>query len=219
MNTRNAVVAVSLLLLAASSALAQDSSESRWSVQFGPAYVQFHESASFNVAGSQAVGAGADLQNNTTLAAEVSYRFTPSFAVGLTVGIPARTRITGTGTAEAFGEMGAAQYGPMALTGRYIFNGLGKWHPYVGAGITYYVVLKEHDAFISNLKIDNAFGGVAQAGLQYDIDNRTGVFFDVKKLFVKTTATGNLPALGGVPLSSDVKLNPTVFQLGVSYRF
>lgn len=217
--TRNVAVAVPLLVLVASSALAQESGQSRWSLQFGSAYIQFHESAALNVAGSPAVGAGANLQNNTTLAAEVSYHLTPSFAAGLTVGIPARTRITGTGTAEPFGEMGAAQYGPMALTGRYIFDGFGRWRPYVGAGITYYVVLKEHDAFISNLKIDNAFGGVAQVGLKYDIDSRIGVFFDVKKLFVKTTATGSLPALGGAPVSSDVKLDPTVFHLGVSYRF
>ncbi|WP_375138963.1 OmpW/AlkL family protein [Azohydromonas caseinilytica] len=188
-------------------------------MQIGPARIDFHESAALAVAGAPVPGAGAKLQNNTTLAAEISHHFTPAWSAGLTVGVPARTRVIGTGAAEAFGEMGAGRYGPMALTVRYAFNDFGRWHPYIGTGITYFVMLKEYDSFIKDLKIDNAFGGVIQFGIHYNIDSHLGLFIDAKKLFVKTSATGNLPALAGAPLNTNVKLNPAVLHAGILFRF
>ncbi len=107
----------------------------------------------------------------------------------------------------------------MAFTFKYALNNFGRWHPYVGVGITYFVVLKEYDRFINYLQIDNAFGCVVQVGVQYDIDSRLGLFFDVKNLYVKTSPRGSPPALGGAPISADVRLNPAVFHVGISYRF
>lgn len=219
MKTWCIVIATSAFFVNALTALAQGQIENRWSMQIGPARIGFHESAALSVAGAPVPGAGAELQDNTTLAAEISYHFAPAWSAGLTVGVPARTRIAGTGAAEVFGEMGAARYGPMAFTFKYSSNNFGRWHPYVGAGITYFVVLNEYDRFINDLRIDNAFGRVVQAGVQYDIDSRLGLFFDVKKLYVKTSARGSLPALGGAPVSADVRLDPAVFHVGISYRF
>ena len=42
---------------------------------------------------------------------------------------------------------------------------------------------------------------------------------DVKKLFLKTTASGNLPALGGAPVKADAKLDPLVIQAGLLLQF
>jgi outer membrane protein len=219
MKARIVLVAASALSVPMTWASAHDLHEDRWNLQIGPAYIQFHESAGFSVTGMPVLGANAQLQDNTTLAAEVSYRLTPIWSVGLTIGVPARTRVTGTGAAEPFRELGTGRYGPMALTIRCTFNDIGRWHPYIGTGVTYFVVLKEYDAFINDLKIDNAFGRVMQVGIQYDINPQLGLFFDTKKLFVKTSARGNLPAFGGAPVSADVRLNPAVIQAGISYRF
>jgi outer membrane protein len=42
---------------------------------------------------------------------------------------------------------------------------------------------------------------------------------DARKIFVKTTATGAIPALGGPLATASVTLNPLVVHMGVSYRF
>jgi outer membrane protein len=43
-----------------------------------------------------------------------------------------------------------------------------------------------------------------------------GVFFDVKKILLRTEATG---FLGPAPIRADVKLDPLVLHTGVTFRF
>lgn len=219
MEKRAITIAACTLMLGIASASAQASDSPHWSVQIGPAHIAFHERANFTMAGSPVPGAGVKVQKNTTLAAEISYWFSPSLSAGLTLGIPARARVVGAGDAQAFGELGAVRYGPLGLTARYTFNAGGRWHPYIGAGITYYAVFKEYDAFVKDVKVDNAFGSIVQLGLQYDIDSRLGLFIDAKKLFVKATVMGNVPAMGGAPAKADVRLDPLGIHAGLSYRF
>lgn len=204
-------------LAAVGSAQAQESSP--WSVQIGIARIDFHENVKLSAGGAPVPGAGARIGDNTTLAAEISYKLTPSLSAGLTIGVPVRTAVTGTGTAAVFGELGAVRYGPMGLTARWTFDTGSRWHPYVGAGLTYFVVMSEHDAFIKDLKVDNKLGTIVQAGVQYDLTPQVGLFLDVKKLYVKTTATGTLPAMGGAPAVADARLDPLVTHIGLLYRF
>ena len=209
-----------LPLLAGFSTNAQaDSAVSSWSILVGPAYVDFREDVRLSVGGAPVPGASASVQNNTTLAAEVSHHFTPNWSAGLTVGIPPRSAVTGTGTAEAFGLLGAVRYGAVVGTAKYTLDTLGSWRPYLGAGAAYYVVVKDHDAFISDLKVKNRFGTALQAGVEYTISPSIGIAVDVKKLFVKTTASGTIAALGGAPAHADVTLNPVVFQVGAVVHF
>ena len=39
------------------------------------------------------------------------------------------------------------------------------------------------------------------------------------QVFLKTTASGSLPALGGAPVKADAKLDPLVIQAGLLLRF
>ncbi len=48
------------------------------------------------------------------------------------------------------------------------------------------------------------------------INRHWGAFFDVKKAFLRTTATGDL---GGVPVRAKVVLDPLVVHSGLTYRF
>jgi outer membrane protein len=219
MKKRALSFAVSGCLLATGAFAVQAEEQNQWTVQFGLAHVHSLASADFKFAGTPAPGAAIDVQNNNTLAAEISYAFTPALSAGLTVGLPVRARVKGKGDAAPFGVLGAVRYGPLALTARYTFDTGSRWHPYIGAGLGYYTVLKEHDGFIKDVKVDNGLGTVFQAGVQYDMDSRSGVFFDVKKLFVKTTVTGNCPDLGGAPVTADVRFNPVAVHAGVFYRF
>lgn len=211
-----ALVAFSLLGSVATATLAADED---WRLRVGPGRIAFHEQITLSISGAPVPGAGAKLSDDTTLLAEIGYRFTPEWSAGLTVGIPPTTDIDGTGSAAAFGRLGEMKYGPLALTGQYQFNAGGRLQPYLGAGAVYYLVMDEKDGAVAGLTVDNAWGSVLQAGVDYKLSPTLGLFVDVKKLFLKTTASGSLPALGGAPVKADAKLDPLVIQAGLLLQF
>ena len=211
-----ALVVAGLLGSMATTTLAADED---WRLRIGPGRIAFDERITLSIGGAPVPGAGAKLSDDTTLLAEIGYRFTPEWSAGLTVGIPPTTDIDGTGSAAAFGRLGEMKYGPLALTAQYQFNAGGTLQPYVGAGAVYYLVMDEKDGSVARLSVDNAWGSVLQAGVDYKLSPTLGVFIDVKKLFLKTTASGTLPALGGAPVTADAKLDPLVIQAGLLLQF
>ncbi len=193
--------------------------ENAWRLRIGPGRIAWDEQVTLSIGGAPVPGAGARLSDNTTLLAEIGKRFTPSWSAGLTLGIPPTTKASGTGAAEPFGELGRIKYGPLGLTAQYQFNTDAALQPYVGAGAVYYMVFSDRDASITQHKVDNAWGSMIQAGADYNFSPTMGLFFDVKKLFLKTTATGVLPALGGAPVRAEVTLDPLVIHAGLVLRF
>lgn len=211
-----AVLLATLLAVGHSAASAD---EGPWRVRVGPARITFDESVTLSAGGAAVPGAGATLSDNTALLAEIGYRLTPAWSLGLTIGVPPTTKVSGSGTAEAFGRLGKVTYGPLGLTAQYQFDLGLPVRPYVGAGAVYYMIMKTRDGAIQDLEVDNAWGSVLQVGAELPLSERYGLFLDVKKLFLKTTASGVLPAAGGAPVSANVTLNPLVVHAGLSIRF
>ncbi|MEM9576310.1 MAG: OmpW family outer membrane protein [Pseudomonadota bacterium] len=209
-------IALASTVMAAQPAMAGDT---KWRLRIGPASINHSESASIDVGGAPLAGGSVNITNNRTLAAEIGYRFTPEWSVGFTFGAPPTATIHGAGTAAALGEIGEVKYGPAALTLQYQFNTDGALKPYVGAGATYLIALDTSDGAVSGLKVDNSWGGVLQAGFEYKISDRMDFFFDVKKLFVDTTATGTVPAFGGAAAEADITLDSLIFHIGTTFHF
>jgi len=100
---------------------------------------------------------------------------------------------------------------------------VGPVKPYVGAGITEFFFLGEHAG--SDLPanysahLDNAFGGVVQAGLDMPI-NKSGMSLsvDAKRYFVRPRSHFYNGA-GTEVISAKHKLDPWVISAGVAYRF
>lgn len=193
--------------------------ESPLRVRLGVASINFHESASMAVAGTTVPGASASLSNNATVLAEVGYMLSPSWSVALTAGLPPTTKVRGVGTAATLGEIGRVKYAPAGLALQYQFNEFGKFKPYVGAGALYFISLSDKDGSMTNLKVENTWGSLLQLGVEYELSQRMALFADFKRLGIKTSASGNLPAFGGAPATANVRLNPTVLQVGLSFRF
>jgi outer membrane protein len=215
-----ALVAAGLALGAlAGASTPAGAADDAWRLRLGAGRITWHEDVDFRIAGQPAPGAGASLEDRTTLLAEVGYSFTPNWSANLTLGIPPTSDIRGKGDAAAFGKLGEVQYGPLAMTLQYQFDGAYGFRPYLGAGAVYFLVTDEKDGAVDGLKVDNAWGSLVQAGVEYAFTPRVGVFLDFKKLFLKTDAHGSLPALGGAPVKADVDLDPTVATLGVVFRF
>lgn len=150
---------------------------------------------------------------------EFGYRFTPEWSAGLTIGYPPTATIQGEGTAAALGTVGEATYAPAVLTLQYQFNTSGTFKPYVGAGSVYYAILDTNDGALAGLEVENAWGSVLQAGVEYEASKKMDVFVDVKKIFLDTTATGSVTAFGGAPATADVTLDPLVVHVGAVFNF
>lgn len=189
-----------------------------WYLQLGPATVGFSEGASIAAGGSTIPGAGALLSDNATLGFGLGYRFTDTFSVIAIGGVPPTTTVKGTGPLTGV-TVGDVTYGPLIVAGNYHIPTKGKFQPFVGAGINYTIVFDTKDSGLTNLKADNAFGGVLRLGFDYMIDENDGFFFSANKVFVNTTATGNAVALGGAPVRAKIDLDPLILHAGWVHRF
>lgn len=194
------------------------SNANRWWVRAGAAWVDFDENVGLSAGGTAVPGANASVKNNATFLVETGYQFLPNWSVGLTVGYPPTTTLTGAGTVSAVGKVGEVKYAPAALTLQYQVSMLEKYNlfPYVGAGVTYVKIFSSSDGNVSNFRANSAWGRLLQAGLEYKVSENMGIFIDVKKFFVSTTATGNL---GPAPVVAAVRLDPLVTTVGLSFHF
>jgi outer membrane protein len=208
--------AFSALLMVSTLASAQSPAAGPWSVRAGPAHIQFHTQSEVSLGGIVIPGAGVQASSSTALAFDIGYDLSPNLAARLTLGLPPTTRITGTGTIAPVGELGRLKYGPSVVSLTWAFGAPGTVRPYVGAGINYTAILESRDGALSGLDARNAFGAVLQAGVEIPIDAHWGLFVDLKKVHVKTSATG---AAGAAPARASIRLDPLVTQAGIAYRF
>ncbi|CAM3786722.1 OmpW/AlkL family protein [Polaromonas hydrogenivorans] len=193
---------------------------SPWSVHVGAVAVGLNvKTTAESPQGTPIPGSSLSAGDGTTLGVEVGYDVTPSWTGRLTVGVPLKSTVTGTGTLSPLGAAGALKYGPAILTATYRLGKFGSFQPYVGAGAAYLIVFSTEDAGVSNFKVKNAFGSALQIGADLDLGGGVGLFIDVKKVYVKTTVTGTVPAFGGAPAFASARVDPLLIHAGLSYRF
>lgn len=191
--------------------------ESRWFVRIGVLGAIYNSSATFAPNGRVLPGATAIISNNVTVMFDVGYDLTKKISVSLMGGVPPKPIIIGKGTVASLGELGKVRYGSAIFTGYYRLPRWGAFRPYVGGGAAYAIILKEHDRAVSQLKVHNNWGSVLQAGGEYELGRKWGLFLDLKEIWLAVNANGLLS--GGVPVTARVKLNPSLFSVGIKYHF
>jgi outer membrane protein len=185
-------------------------------VHFGPAGIFLSEGAEMTAGGAPVPGGTIKVAPQLTAAVEIGYYFTPNIAVSFTGGLPPLAKIDGAGTLAGLGRLGETRYGPTTLTAHYHFTDFGWFRPYVGLGPTFLFVFGNSDGAVTDLRVKPAIGFAVQAGAEFMLTDKWGVFVDVKKAYLRTEATGSL---GGAPIRAKVKLDPLVLHTGVTYRF
>ncbi|MDB5438008.1 MAG: OmpW family protein [Caulobacteraceae bacterium] len=185
-------------------------------VRGGVADIRFDSGAKFTAAGAPLSGANLELSNETTAAFEFDYHLRPQVSLSLTFGVPPETNAEGRGTLAPFGRLGSARFGTAVAQAKYHFAGMGHFQPWVGAGVTRMIIFDTTDGSVQNLKVDDAWGGAVQAGGEYMLNSRWGIYGSVSRLFLKTNGSASL---GGIPISAKIDLNPTIVQGGLSARF
>lgn len=217
MKRKPSTLAACALLLAATQACADEASP--WTLRLGAAHVGFSTQADVSVSGSLVPGGDASASSNTTLGFELSYDISERWTARFLAGIPPQTTLTGQGSLASAGTLGKVTYAPAVASITYKLLTEGPVRPYVGAGINYTIVTKTKDAFISGLDVRNGWGSVLHVGLEVPIDPVWSVSLDARKIFLKTKATGTLPAMGGAATRAEVRLDPLVVFLSVGRRF
>jgi NADH:ubiquinone reductase (H+-translocating) len=190
--------------------------ESGWAFGFGVTNAFYHSGATISTGGQAIPGATANVTNNFTFIFDVNRYVWKDVTVSLMGGFPPKPTINGEGSVESLGELGKVRYGPAILTADYHFPKLWGFRPYAGGGTVYAIILAEHDAAVSDLKVHNNWGSVLQAGAEHKITRYMAAFVDVKEAWLGVNAHGTLG--GTVPVTAHVKLNPTIVSVGVRFH-
>lgn len=167
------------------------------------------------VAGAPVAGANVKVRPQYTMIVEAGYNITPNWAVSVTTGLPPVAKVDAAGVISPYGRLATVRYGPMAMTAHYHFD-FGAFRPYLGAGPVLLLVVRNRDRALADFEMRNNVGFAVQAGADYMITERFGLFLDAKKAYLRTTAVATL---GGAPVRAKVRLDPLILSTGVVARF
>lgn len=209
---KEAISLAGLGMLMLSTAYAEDS---RWSYRIGATNVAFDASAKVSIDGTRVPGGSADASDNNALTFDFGYIINDNWNARLIVGIPPTTKVTGAGTLPPI-LLGRVQYAPTVLSATYNLPQMGLVRPYVGAGINYTRILKSKDANLTSFDADHAWAPVLHIGAEANINRDWFVSFDIRKLYLKTDASG---FLGPQVATARVTLNPLLTSIAIGRRF
>ena len=208
-----------LLILLPGLCPAAAASESPWFATLGVSTISFSSSADLQGPQGRIPGAAIDIPDTRTLVAELGYALTPAVDLRFLLGVPPNLKAEGRGSLQAAGTLLEARIAPAMLSVTYQFNQDGSVRPYIGAGVAYIMFLNTQDGALDNAQADDRFGQVLQAGVDIPLHASWSLVLDARQLYWKTTASGNAPSFGGMPVSADLEPDPLMFTLGLSRRF
>ncbi|WP_374257983.1 OmpW family protein [Aquabacterium sp.] len=138
---------------------------------------------------------------------DASYFVTPNFAVEVIATTPQKHTVSGEG------RIGTLRHLPPTVTAQYHFApDNASVRPYVGLGLNY---TRFSAVNLGGLKVDKSSVGLAyQIGADFPITKNISLNVDFKKIDISTDVTH--PTLGKL---GKVKVDPTLFGIGIGYRF
>lgn len=150
--------------------------------------------------------AGLAVNNKTIPEVDVSYFINKNIAAELILTVPQEQKVS------LGGPFGTFKHLPPTLTLQYHFTDLGAYKPYVGAGINYTKISSVN--LTSPYSLDShSWGAALQAGVDVPLNKQWSLNVDVKKVEIKTDVY-NAGTKAGT-----LKLDPTLWGVGVGYRF
>lgn len=116
---------------------------------------------------------------------------------------------------EKGADLGHVWLLPPTLNLQYHFYA-GDFKPYLGAGVNYTIFYGVDEGDVADMDYENTFGFSFQAGVDYNLNEKWFLNFDLKKMFLKTDVDVNT---GSSVLPVEVDINPLVLGLGVGMKF
>jgi len=161
------------------------------------------------------IGGHADASTSVIPELDGTYFITPNWAVEEIAGVTQHD-IHARNTAIGTVDLGSVWLLPPTLTLQYHYQPTPSVDLYGGAGINYTFFLGPYlppNGPAKSIGYDNNVGAALQFGFDWAVSGPWVVNFDVKQLFLNTTAHIN----GAIKAS--VSLDPTLIGVGVGYRF
>ncbi|NQW36722.1 MAG: OmpW family protein [Flavobacteriales bacterium] len=200
-----------LLILTTSTVSAQDT---KWKARFRVISVQPAESATIDV-----IGGDVNISNTIVPELDFTYYFNKNWAAELILGTTNHD-VKAIGTAAGDIALGDVWLLPPTLTLQYHVTSMEKFEPYLGAGFNYTIFYNANSGLVAdNVGYTNSFGLALQTGFDYDLNDKWFLNFDVKKVFLKTTATVNATTALGATVDAKVDINPLILGFGFGMRF
>ncbi|UEA15893.1 outer membrane beta-barrel protein [Pasteurella canis] len=155
-----------------------------------------------------------DVNSNAQLGLTATYMATENIGIELLAATPFSHEIT-------LGNklVGKTKHLPPSLYAQYYFlNKDTSARPYIGAGVNYTTFFSEKAILdgVTDLKLKDSWGMAFNAGV--DIKLADNLFLNTSVWYAKIKSKATFK-LGSDEHKVDVKLDPTVFFLGLGYRF
>lgn len=166
-----------------------------------------------------------EVKINNSAMPEVDVTYMASDNIGFElIAATTKHRATGTsGTTGTIGRLASTWVLPPTLTAQYHFAPEAKVRPYVGAGVNYTLFYSEKPSAAletavgqTSVKMKSSFGWAAQAGLDFDLNEKMFLNFDIKYIDIRTTARLSTTAIGVQRVK--INLNPFVVGIGLGFR-
>ena len=167
------------------------------------------------------IGGDADISTSVVPEFDITYFFTDNIAAELILGVTPHD-VTAVGTSLGDVDLGDVTLLPPTLTVQYHFNPKGQVRPYAGVGVNYTLFFNEDlpsGTALDSIDYDSSLGFAVQAGVDYMLNERWFLNFDLKKVWINTDvtidATTNLSAV----VEADVDIDPWIFGVGIGWRY
>ena len=165
------------------------------------------------------IGGDVDIDASVVPEFDITYFFTDHIAAELILGVTPHD-VTAVDTSLGDVNLGDVTLLPPTLTLQYHFNPTGQLRPYIGAGVNYTLFFNEDlpsGSPLASIDYDSSFGLAAQAGFDYQLNERWFFNVDLKKVMINTDVTIDAGALGIV--EADVDIDPWIFGVGFGWRY
>lgn len=169
--------------------------------------------------------ANAQLQVGSQTIPEIdfSYYITKNIAAELILAVGTRHDVKVSSTGVVNPNLGSVNFLPPTLTAQWHFMPDTMIDPYVGAGVAYVIGMDRSltantagGSFPIHVERSN-WGGVFQAGVDINLQDKWLVNFDVKKLWVDTDVTLDLGT--GFKKIDSLDIDPWVVSIGIGKKF
>ena len=198
-------------------------SAQNWQVRLRGVAVQPNEKAEVST-----IGGNVNISNSFIPELDFTYFFNKNVAAELILGTTKHdVKTTGSnltaigGPASAEVDLGSVWLLPPTLTLQYHFYPTKTLKPYLGAGLNYTIFYSvDEGSVVKGLDYDNAVGFALQGGLDYMLNDKYFLNFDIKKLFLKTDVNVDATNLApGLKIPAEVNIDPLLIGFGVGMKF
>ena len=214
MKTISSLVVAAVLAGAALSAQAQDN-------VFKIGVTRYDTHAKTNGISGIGVPAGAEAKvgDATTIIFVYERLFGPNLGAELVMGVPPTIKTKAAGSVEFLNATGTVleveNWAPTLLFNYHFFEQGATWRPYVGIGINYTKFKNAKSSIAEDVDVGSSWGPAVQVGIDYAITKEISAFASLAAVKVKSKVV----ASGATVLTTTVDYRPTVYSVGVSYRF